>query len=270
MLVILLLSIHFSIPLIYHWYLKTRWFNRVWNIKTDESFRPSVAVIVPTYNEGELLEKRLTNIYEQRYPQELIEIIVTDSASTDGTLTAVDNWFKKHSEANLKVIKEVTRKGKASAVSKALKCTSSPVVIIGDADSLWDKNAIRNTVKYFADPSIGALTASLRYCSGKGSDIENNYRRFYNLQRVAESKIHSTPIHSGVLQAIRKELIEEQGLSSYANSEDCAIASYIAFEGYRAIQTDDVWAYEPLRGSHLKTKIRRARHNILNFLLTKK
>jgi hypothetical protein len=52
--------------------------------------------------------------------------------------------------------------------------------------------------------------------------------------------------------------------------EDSFLASYIAFTGYRAIQVDDVRAYEPLRGSYIKTKIRRAQHNIATFLQAKK
>jgi len=258
------------VPLVYYWYLKARCFNRPWNIRIDESYRPNVTIITPTYNEDKFIQKRLDNICEQRYPRELVEIFIVDSASTDRTLEVVKDWFVKHPETRLKVIREPARTGKMHAISEPLKYASGPIIIVGDADSLWDRNAIKEAVKYFADSSVGALTASLGYYAGKQMDVENTYRRFYNVLRAAESKIHSTPLHSGVLQAIRKEFLEKFGLPSYPGSEDCAIASYIAFVGYRAIQADDVWAYEPLRGSYLRTKVRRAQHNILNFLLTKK
>jgi cellulose synthase/poly-beta-1,6-N-acetylglucosamine synthase-like glycosyltransferase len=268
--VIILLSIHFGVPLIYYEYLKSRWLNKSWNLKIDVTYRPSVAVVVPTYNESYLIENKLENINEQTYPKELTKIIIADSASTDNTIQAITEWQKTHPKTKLDIVEETIRQGKMFAVSKACENTSSEIVIVGDADSLWDKTAIENVVKYFADPSVGALTATLSYSSGNGITIENTYRNFYNLQRVAESKVHSTPIHSGVLQAIRRRLVQEHGAYLNSGVEDCAIASYIAFLGYRAIQTSDVVAYEPMRGNLFSTKIRRARHNIINFILTKK
>jgi len=266
---ILLLSVHLGVPLVYYLYLKARWYRMPWNIKIDETYVPTVSIITPTRNESQFIEKRLENIYEQEYARELIEVIVVDSASNDGTVGIVRDWSRRHSRVRVVMVEERAREGKMAAVSKALKCAAGAVVMIGDADSVWALNAIRNSVKYFADPSVGALTASLRYSTGEGKDVENTYRDFYNVLRVAESKMCSTPVHSGVLLAIRKEFLEGFKLPSYAGAEDCAVGSYAAFVGYRAVQADDVWAYEPLRGSYLGTKIRRAQHNILNFLLTK-
>ena len=44
---------HFGFPLAYYWYAKTRWLPKPWNIKIDESYRPKVTVIVPTYKVAE-------------------------------------------------------------------------------------------------------------------------------------------------------------------------------------------------------------------------
>ena len=56
---ILLAFIHFAIPLAYYLYLKRKWLNKPWNIKRDPGYRPRVAVIVPAYNEVELVESKL-------------------------------------------------------------------------------------------------------------------------------------------------------------------------------------------------------------------
>jgi cellulose synthase/poly-beta-1,6-N-acetylglucosamine synthase-like glycosyltransferase len=254
----------------YYWYLKTRWSARPWNIKVNEDFKPGVSIIVPTYNEADYVQRRLDNVLGQQYPSELVEVILVDSQSTDKTPEIARAWQRDHPTANVKIVEQSERKGKIFAISEALKWISRPVVIVGDADSIWDERAIQNAVKYFADPSVGALTASLRYYSGKQIGLENAYRGFYNVLRIGESKIHSTPLQSGVFQAFRAEFVERFVLGLYPGAEDCAMASYVAFSGYRAIQTDDVWAYEPLRGGYLGTKVRRAQHNVLNFMVTKK
>jgi len=67
---------HFSIPLLYYLYLRSRWLNKPWDIKKDPSYRPRVTIIVPTYNEAGLIESKLDNIFEQDYPKDLMSIIV--------------------------------------------------------------------------------------------------------------------------------------------------------------------------------------------------
>jgi hypothetical protein len=99
---------------------------------------------------------------------------------------------------------------------------------------------------------------------------ENEYRRYYNVLRVAESKKFATPVHNGPLLAIRTKLLQQTGLPSYPGSDDSGFGSFVAFMGYRAIQADDVLVEEPVRGSQFRRKIRRAQCLLLNFLETKR
>ena len=83
---IILTVIHFGIPLTYYLYLKKQWLPKPWSIKVDPKYRPKITVIVPTYNEAKLIERKLEDIYRQDYPKDKLEIFAVDSASTDGTL----------------------------------------------------------------------------------------------------------------------------------------------------------------------------------------
>lgn len=47
--------------------------------------RPTVSIVIPTYNGKHLLEECLPTLYEQDYPEGLIEIVIFDNASGDGT-----------------------------------------------------------------------------------------------------------------------------------------------------------------------------------------
>jgi len=266
---LILAGIHFGVPLAYYYYAKTRWLPKPWNIKVDENYRPKVTIILPTYNEAEFIWNRLNDIYAQNYPRNLIEVIVVDSASDDGTVDLVKKWTSEHSDIDLKLVEERKRKGKLSAILESLKHVSSEssIVVFTDADAFWEPDALNKATKYFADSSVGAVTSSITYSGDKV--FENTYRDYYNIVRVAESKIYATPVHNGPFLAIRTELLKKFGLPTFPGSDDSSFGSYIALLGFRAIQVDNVTVKEPIRGSQFRRKVRRAQHLLLNFFKTK-
>jgi len=261
---------HFSIPLLYYLYLKSRWLNKPWDIKKDFSYRPRVTIIVPTYNEVEFIEKKLDDIYAQNYPHELTEVIIADSGSIDGTLEVIKEWMLAHMDLVLKLVVTTEKKGKLYALLKALNYVSpdSEIVVFTDVDAFWEPNALSKMSSYFADPNVGSVTANIYYTN---VDMhEEIYRNYYNLVRVAESKIFATPIHNGPFLAIKADLLRKYGLPNFPGSDDSSFGSFIAFTGYRAIQVDDIVVREPIRGSQIRRRIRRAHHLIINFITTKK
>jgi len=263
-----LIIIHFGIPLLYYWYSKTKWLPRPWNINVDPSYLPKITIIVPTYNEAKLVEKKLDNIYEQEYPRDKLEVIVVDSASTDNTPTIVKKWAEKHTDLNLKLIEEPERKGKARALNTALRCATGKIVIITDVDAWWPfKNTLSKVAKWFADPIVGAISC-LKNPAGIGmTGIEECYRQYYNVLRLAESKVYATPIFHGELVAFRKDLLEKLGgFLTDIGADDSHTASRIALTGYRAIVPEDLWVEElvPNKG-YFWWRVRRAQHLIQHF-----
>jgi len=264
-----LAAIHFGVPATYYIYLKKVWLNKAWNLKMDKNFTPKVSIIIPTYMGAKWIAQRLDNIYDQDYPRDKIEIIVVDSNSPDGTGKIVSQWAENHKDVVTKLVVE-PRRGKLAAVLKGLNHVSpdSELVVLTDDDCLWEKSALKNVVKYFADPTVGAVTSSIKYLGTDGTD--NVYRDFYNQVRIAESKWWSTPVHNGPLLAIRKSIVEKIGLPNFPGADDSAFASYIAFAGFRAVQVDDVWTYEPTTERQHSRMIRRAIHLVTYFTKLKR
>jgi len=264
--------VHFGFPLAYYYYLKKKWLGKPWDIKRDPMYNPRVSIIVPTYNEAGLIEDKLDDLARQDYPRDLLEVIVVDSASIDGTLGKVEEWAWKNTGVKLVLLREPVRRGMVPALNYALKHIpeDAEIVVFTDTDSFWDKNTLKTITEYFADSSVGALTASIEPLETGKVDRETNYRGFYNVVRVSESKKHSTPIHNGGLIAYRKALLDKiGGFPLYTGNNDSTPASLIAFMGYRAIQVDDAVVKEPILKNRLRRKIRRAQHLILHFIHTK-
>ena len=267
-----LAGVHFGIPLLYFHYLRARYLNKPWDVEIDESYKPKVTIMIPTYNEAKLIQAKLDNLYSQDYPKSLIEVIVVDSKSTDGTVNLVREWARQHADMKLKLIEEPERRGMVPALNYALQnCKiDGDIVVFTDVDAFWSTDALAGIVKYFADPRIGAVTASIVPTASMNDFLESAYRSYYNQLRIAESKAHSTPVHNGALVAFRANLLYKiGGLPSYTGNNDSSPASLVAFMGYRAIQVEDVVVKEPVRQNQFFRKVRRAQHLLLSFLKTK-
>ena len=141
---------HFGVPLTYYLYLKTVWFKKPWNIKRDPSYKPKVTVIIPTYNEATFIESKLNDIARQTYPRGLLEVIIVDSGSSDGTLEAVKRWVKNHDGFKPAIIEEDVRRGKAYALNNALRYASGDIIVVTDADSTWlSHKTLEDTISWF-------------------------------------------------------------------------------------------------------------------------
>ena len=270
---LVLIAIHFGTPLAYYWHAKTRWLPKPWNIRVDENYRPKVTVIVPTYNEAGFIEKKLNNIYEQEYPKDKLEVIIVDSASDDGTPELVRKWASGHPNMNLKLIEEGERRGKALALNLALKQAHGAIVIIADADAWWpSRNTLKEVVKWFADPVVGAVSCLKKPADAGVAGIEEGYRRYYNVLRLAESKAWSTPIFHGELAAFRRSLLESlNGFPTDVGADDSHTASRIALMGYRAIIPEGLWVEEAVPNEgYFWWRVRRGQHLIQHFARTLK
>jgi len=263
-----LAAIHFGVPLTYYFYLKNRYLNKSWNIKVDENYRPRVTIIVPTYNEAKLIQRKLDNIYAQDYPRNKLEVIVVDSASTDGTPELVKKWVENHPGLDLKLVVENVRRGKARALNHALRHTTGEIVVITDVDSLWpERKTLRKAMKWFSDTSIGAVSCLKKPVGPGVRGVEEGYRQYYNVLRIAESKVYSTPIFHGELAAFRRSLLEKLGgFPTDIGADDSHMATRIALMGYRAIVPEDLWTEElvPNKG-YFWWRVRRAQHLIQHF-----
>jgi len=239
-----------------------------YNISTNYDYQPDVSLIVPTYNEAAVIEKKLENIQELDYPENKLQVILIDSASEDGTLEVCKAFLAK---TNLRfpitLLSEKERLGKSHALNFALKHADGEIIATSDADSFWEKCTLKKAVSYFADPSVGAVTGKEELTNIQKSVhtmSEGLYRKFYYTMRRGESILHSTLIFQGELTLYRRTAFGEfEDKPGY--SDDIGTVINIASNGHRCIFVPDAVFYDTAAyslGGRLKVKSRRAEHLI--------
>ncbi|ADY01317.1 glycosyl transferase, family 2 [Vulcanisaeta moutnovskia 768-28] len=262
------ITMHFLTPSIYY-VVALGWLrsNKRSGDKTELSVDPPlVSVIIPTYNEAKAIIQKLNNVYSQDYPRDRFEVIIVDSGSTDRTVELIHEWIKGHDGINVRVIEEGARMGKMHALNTALKYAKGDIIVITDADSAWTQDSLRNAVTWLMTDGVGAVSCNKIPRTDK--DVEAEYRSYYGLLRIAESRKFSSAIFHGELAAYRRDLLEKiGGFPMDVGADDSHTAGLISMLGYRAIIPENVRCieYVPSKG-YWMWRIRRAQHLIQHFL----
>lgn len=113
----------------------------------DKCVLPSISIVIPTLNAFSVLQDCLESIMAQDYPKGLLEIIITDGGSTDGTLETARKYGAKIYENPLKT----GEAGKSVGVKKA----GNELIALIDSDNLLTSHDwLRRMIEPFSDPEI--------------------------------------------------------------------------------------------------------------------
>lgn len=222
-------------------------------ISTD--FEPEVAFVVPCYNEADCIENKIRNCRALDYPADKFKLILITDGSNDGT-PEIARKFK-----GVQVLHEQKRAGKSAAENRVMKHVNSPIVIFSDANTILPPQAVREIVKHYADPRVGAVSGEKRILS-KDKDSatgagEGLYWKYESFLKKLDSELYSIVGAAGELFSFRKELYTE--LEEDTILDDFVESLRIAEKGYRVIYEPGAYAMETASASvkeELKRKIR--------------
>ncbi len=211
----------------------------------DYSYQPFVSILVPTYNEEKVIQRRIGNLLELDYPKDKYEIIVVDSGSIDSTTEIVERLIEKQgiSEPIFRLVKEEQRKGKASAINFGRTHAKGEIILVADADNLFSNNVLSEIAPYFKDPEVGAVGGRFVLTNTQNELVRSSsfYWNLESLMRQGESSLDSACLTYGGLNACRKELVEPDTNSI---SDDLDMAIQIRKQGYKIAYAPDALAYE--------------------------
>jgi cellulose synthase/poly-beta-1,6-N-acetylglucosamine synthase-like glycosyltransferase len=209
---------------------------------------PKVSMIVPTYNEGRTISKKLENIRSLIYPRERLEVIFIDGSSTDQTPQTIQSYIDRGWN-EVRLVRQKERKGYNEGVFEGLENASSEIIVLTDAGAYYDSHALEYLVRHFKDPSIGAATGrEVIINAGKGAaKLESTYRSFYDFMRSAESKMDSTPDLKGEISAVKKSIClqaVDRVRKSPNASFDCCVPYQARMDGQKVVYDGDAFYHE--------------------------
>jgi len=221
---------------------------------------PQVAVLISAFNEETVIEAKARNCLELDYPAERIQFMLGLDSPTDSTADVLN----RIASDRLRVFRFSARRGKLAVLRDLAQETSAEILVLTDANTLLDRNAIRSLVRHFADPRVGAVSGEEIRVVAPGSEksAEGLYWRYESAVKILESRLNCSLGGNGSVLAVRRSLFRTREQSIV---EDFQIPLEIRFQGYRVVYDPEAVAVEEIAPTWSAQFARRVRIGAGNY-----
>lgn len=203
------------------------------SIRLEENSLPEVTLIIPAYNELYVVDRKMQNTYSLDYPKEKLTVAWITDGSDDGS----HEYIAKH-YPDVLVWHEAERKGKAAALNRALALAHTELLVFCDANTMLNKEALKEIVKHFANTKVGVVAGEKRvFSAGNAAGTgESLYWKYEAWIKRLNSQLYTSIGAVGELFAVRKSLVSP--LPEDTVVDDFVLSMEVAYKGY-------IIAYEP-------------------------
>lgn len=178
----------------------------------EDDVLPTVAVIVPAYNEGRQVYETLLSLARSDYPRSLIEIIAIDDGSKDDTW----RWIEHARDVlgnSITTIRSDRNRGKKHALYQGFGGTRAQVVVTVDSDSEVLPETLRNLVTPLVlDARVGAVAGNVRVLHRESGPLARmmdlSFTYAFEFMRASESEVDTVQCCPGALTAFRRTLLD--------------------------------------------------------------
>jgi glycosyltransferase involved in cell wall biosynthesis len=168
-------------------------------------------VVVPAFNEEATLASVVAKLLAVPY---LLEIIVVDDCSSDGTTRIAEQLSARHTE--VRTIRHSRNSGKTAAVKTGIAATTGDIVIVQDADLEYDPAEIIDVIQPILDGVADAVYGS-RFMVRKAARVLYFYHYLANKGLTFFSNlltnVNFTDVETGY-KAFRGGIIREMIIES--------------------------------------------------------
>jgi len=206
--------------------------------KNEVKDYPTITVLVPCYNEENLIEWKIENLKRLEYPRDKLEIIFLDGRSTDATVPKI-----KQATADLSHIRliETGKRGKIPQINSILPEIQTDLIVNTDVDAELEKNVLLEIAKEFqADEQVGVVGALVipKNCCRE----EVQYWRAQNRARILETQAYSSSIVIAPCFAFRNGIVKS--FPEDVIADDIYTAFEATVKGYKVVYCKNAVVFE--------------------------
>lgn len=222
-------------------------------LQFSPDFEPEVTLVVPAYNEGDIIKSKIEDCLALDYPADKLQITFITDGSTDNSEDVLSCY------PQVSHLHSPVRGGKSLAENRAMEHVTTPYVIFTDCNTFLNRDAVREMVKHYQDPKVGAVSGEKKILSDDSSSGsgEGLYWKYESFLKRCDSQIHSLMGAAGELVSFRSNLF--QPLEKDTILDDFVQSLRIVDKGYKVVYEPNAYAMEAPSASmaeEMKRKIR--------------
>ena len=211
--------------------------------RPEPDFEGRISVMIAGHCEEETIERCVAALREQSRPPD--EIVVVSDGSSDAMQKIMRDLLRRGliDEAHSTHL----RAGKSAGVNMAARSCTGDILVNVDSDCTFDRHALRNLVRPFADPAVGAVCGCIRPRNERASVITRfqaiEYLISISLGRQAADRIGQVSCVSGAFGAFRRDVYAHSGGLDAGGGEDLDLTLRLRHAGWTIRFAEDAISY---------------------------
>lgn len=206
---------------------------------TDDRL-PEVTLMVCAYNEEDIIAEKMANTRRLDYPCDRLHLVWVTDGSNDNTNVLLSAY------PEVKVIYFPERRGKAAALKHGIKEIDTEIVMMTDANTMLNPEAVREVARLMQDPKVGCVSGEKKVMARSDSDEaaqgEGLYWKYESTLKRLDSELYSAMGAAGELCVIRRQLMTD--IPDDTLLDDFIISMEIVKKGYKIAYTSNAYAME--------------------------
>jgi cellulose synthase/poly-beta-1,6-N-acetylglucosamine synthase-like glycosyltransferase len=228
---------------------------------------PMVSILLSAYNEEGVIEEKIRSVFLTDYPQDRLELLIGSDNSSDRTTEIVEKLAVEF--PSIRFFPFSTRQGKPNVINQLVSEARGNILILTDANVIFDEQTLSGITAPFDDPSIGLVDTQMINLGLKREGISFQEKAYISREvqiKFLESRLWGVMMGPfGGCFAIRKELFAP--VPNNFLVDDFFLNMKVLESGYQAVNNPQARVYEDVSNDlsiEFRRKIRIATGNFQN------
>lgn len=171
--------------------------------------RPSISVVLCTYNGAAYLREQLDSLMRQTLP--IAQLLIHDDASSDDTWSIIEEYAQRY--PFIQAQRNETNQGFKDNFAQALQAAEGDFVAYCDQDDIWTDDHLQVLVDLIGDKDLAVGNALL--IDAQGRSLGFTLREEFRYENIAETEIdklypifYRSSVYQGASMLIRRSLLD--------------------------------------------------------------
>lgn len=209
----------------------------------DEDSCPTIHLILPAYNEADVVADKLRNVAKLDYPADKLKITLVGDGCKDDTMAIARQTVSELANCpfQIEIDEHIENRGKIGVLNQSIGDSTADIVALSDISALINEQAMMIAVKRFTNEKVGVVNSSYQFVN-YSSEGEKAYWLYQSKVKKMETDTGSVIGAHGALYFFRRHLFTPLPVDTI--NDDFILPMRIVEQGYKAVHEESIVALE--------------------------